>query len=355
MPILFDRRELLIGGFAASLVSPRTVLAGDSMSVPIADMHAHLFFFGSNTPAKWPLRKTMARGGVTLAAWSIVGDVPWIRPTKSGLKQVATPKAGEASAWFRDELKRVKRHLDEQELKIVKEPQDVGRAQAGEPHVVLAVEGASFLDDDPDMLTFAYDEGVRHVQLVHYIRNTLGDFQTGKVENDGLTTRGTDIVSACNRLGILIDLAHCTPAAVTQALAVSKVPMVWSHGSVSRDANGQTSKVAWKARQLPLPEARAIAQKGGVVGLWPLRSDVGGSVAAYADRLTQMADWLGEDHVGFGTDMNAISNPAIRHYGDLRSVLDYWAERGVDAARIRKIAIENYARVLKQALGSRES
>lgn len=49
---------------------------------------------------------------------------------------------------------------------------------AGEPHMVLAVEGASFLDDDTDMLDFACDEGVRHVQLAHYIRNTLGDFQT---------------------------------------------------------------------------------------------------------------------------------------------------------------------------------
>lgn len=68
-----------------------------------------------------------------------------------------------------------------------------------------------------------------------------------------------------------------------------------------------------------------------------------------------MADWLGEDHVGFGTDMNAISNPAIRNYADLRRVVDYWQSNGVGEARIRKIAGENYARALKRALQSRDS
>ena len=64
-----------------------------------------------------------------------------------------------------------------------------------------------------------------------------------------------------------------------------------------------------------------------MVGLWALRSDVGATPEAYADRLSEMADWLGEDHVAFGTDMNALSGPAITDYADLRRVVEHWERR----------------------------
>ena len=65
-------------------------------------------------------------------------------------------------------------------------PDDVDSALKGQPHVVLAVEGASFVDADPSQIKRAYDLGVRHLQLVHYIKNPLSDFQTEKPEHDGL-------------------------------------------------------------------------------------------------------------------------------------------------------------------------
>ena len=109
-----------------------------------------------------------------------------------------------------------------------------------------------------------------------------------------------------------------------------------------------------QARQLSLEDAKAIAAKGGVVGLWALRSDVGQTLEAYADRLSEMADWLGEDHAAFGTDMNGLIGPLVTSYADLRRVVDYWERRQMGEARIRKLAIENYARVLRQALASRQ-
>jgi microsomal dipeptidase-like Zn-dependent dipeptidase len=91
-----------------------------------------------------------------------------------------------------------------------------------------------------------------------------------------------------------------------------------------------------------------------VVGLWALSSDVGGAPAAYAERLSEMAEWLGEDHVAFGTDMNALRAPAIASLADLRRVVEHWQQRQVPETRIRKIAIENYARVLRQAMAARQ-
>ena len=168
-------------------------------------------------------------------------------------------------------------------------------------------------------------------------------------------TSGAASCSECNRLGILVDLAHCTGEAVTAALAVSKVPMVWSHSSVTRWRTPHWSMPAWQARQLTVGTARAIARQGGVVGLWAVRSDVGQSIAAYADRLAEMADLIGEDNAAFGTDMNGLINPVISSFADLQRVVDHWDGRNIGEPRIRKLAIENYARVLKQAFAARQA
>ncbi len=162
------------------------------------------------------------------------------------------------------------------------------------------------------------------MQLVHYIENPLGDFQTEAPQHDGLTELGLQVVKECNRLGILVDLAHCTDTAVRQALEASSQPMIWSHSSVTRTRTPNWKMPVWQARQLSFDTAKLMADKGGVVGLWPMRSDVGATPEAYAQRLWELAEWLGDDHAGFGTDMNAISRPAIASYADLQKVVRYW-------------------------------
>jgi membrane dipeptidase len=304
-----DRRRFLKAGLAASLLPAARGQA--RASTLVADMHFHLFFRGANAAPSRDLGKEMAEGKATLAAWSLVGDIPWLGRSQRGFVQKGVPGRGEAVRWFRAEIDRIKRYAAAQSLKIVRTPADVDRALAGDPHIVLSVEGATFVDDDLSQLGAAYDAGIRHLQLVHYIRNTIGDFQTERPEHRGLTDFGRRVVEECNRLGVLVDLAHCSDAAVHGALAASAAPVVWSHSSVARGRAPHWSMPAWQARQLSLATARAIAAKGGVVGLWAVRADAGGTVGAYAERLSEMADWLGEDHAGFGTDMNGIANPVI--------------------------------------------
>jgi membrane dipeptidase len=346
-----DRRGLILGGAAAAVTPLAVSLAGDSSSsIPIGDMHAHLFFIGPKPASRYPLAKTMADGNATLVSWSLVGDMPWIRPTPQGLRQKGAPKTGESTKWFKEEIARVKQHAKEQKLKIVTTPADIERAVGGEPHVVLSVEGASFLDDGMDGVAMAYEAGIRHIQIVHFVRNKLGDFQTEPPEHSGLTETGRKVIAECNRLGILVDLAHCTSSAVKQALEVSTAPMVWSHSSIAKRGVA-ARKVGWQVRQLALDDAKAIAAKGGVVGLWGLRSDVGSTVESYGDRVLEMAKWIGDDHVAFGSDMNAVANSPVATYADMRRVVRY-LQRQTDSARVRKIAIGNYARVLRRAMES---
>ena len=355
MTALLNRRSVLSGLLAGTVVKLSPAIAADGKAIPIGDMHAHLFFIGPKPASAQPLARNMASGAASLVSWSLVGDLPWIRRTPNGLRQVGAPKPGSASEWLEAELARVKAHIAEQRLEVVSTPADLDRALAGEPHVVLSVEGASFLDDGIAGLVQAHDAGIRHIQLVHFVHNSIGDIQTDEPRHGGLTDFGRQVIQECNRLGILVDLAHGTPELVRQALEVSSAPMVWSHSSVVKNDMPLRTRAAWQARQLGLNEARAIASAGGVIGLWALRSDVGSTVESYADRVMELASLLGDDHVGFGTDMNALSRSPISTYADLRRAVTYMEKRGVDRACLQKIAIGNYARVLRLAMEAARS
>ena len=341
-----NRREFL----ASALAGPLLLARGAQAQSPIflGDMHFHSFFAQSKYHLR-PLAQSLASGGTTLAAWSLVGDLLWF--DVKTYKQKSVPKTGEALGFFQRELGRIKEHLAQQKLKILRAPEDVDLALRGQPHVVLAVEGANFIETDFRGLKSAYDLGLRQLQLVHYTRNTLGDIQTEAPVHQGLTPLGKQIIGECNRLGILVDLAHSSEAAVADALATSRVPVVWSHGSVRRGPPAATSAAVWRRRQLSLDSAREIARNGGVVGLWALTVDVGTTIEAYADRMLELAEWLGDDHVAFGTDLNGLGPyNVLSGYGDLRRIVDRWQRQGIDEKRIRKFAIGNYARVLKAAL-----
>ena len=137
-----------------------------------------------------------------------------------------------------------------------------------------------------------------------------------------------------------------------QALKISTAPMVWSHSSVTRaKAPGKTS--IWRARQLSMEAAKALASQGGVVGLWALSADVGSSVEAYAEKMLELAGWIGEDNVAFGTDLNALANPAIKSYADLQRVVSLWRKKRIPEDQVQKLAIGNYARVLQKAFSAR--
>jgi len=344
------RRHFLATGLAAAL-SPTSAWAEIRPPVLVGDMHFHLLFVGPRPAPSRALAQEMAAGRTVLAAWSLVGDQPWLTIGRRGFMQKGTPAGREAVTWLQSELDRVKTYIAAQGLRIIAAPADVDRALKGEPHIVLSVEGATFVDGDLTQVQAAYDAGIRQIQLVHYIRNSIGDFQTESPDHGGLTAFGRSVVAECERLGILVDLAHCTAESVRDALSVAKKPMVWSHSSVAQGgASPRWTMPAIKARQLTPATARAIAAGGGVVGQWAVRSDVGQTPAAYADRLTGLADLLGEDHAAFGTDMNGIANPVIANFADLQRVVDHWHGRGLTERRIRKLALENYARVLKLAL-----
>lgn len=323
-----------------------------AIDLPIADAHTHIdlfspwrsFFFRS-------LKTQMENSGVMLLSWNIVGDGPWIGREPGGLKQRRVPQSGEQAIELRKSLGSMRAYLTRFGLGYVQTPADIDAARSGTPHVVIAVEGAGFIADGLELVNRAYGDGLRQLQLVHYVRNALGDFQTEPPEHRGMTALGVTAIQLCNRLGILVDLAHATNPVIDKALDVSAAPVIWSHSAIT------TTQYTWQqssslSRRLHLDYAKKIAQRGGAVGLWSLKSTVGSSTAGYADELMRMIDAIGPEHVMIGTDIDGISKngSAMEGLGDLRKVANLLRERGVDNKTLGGICFENYARCLRAAM-----
>lgn len=345
------RREFALLA-AASLAGPAAAQAPEPMRRPLlADMHSH---YGMFLPRLFgmDLARHMRGNGIALLAWAVVDDRRWISANGT-LRQVAQPRPGEIAGYWNTLVTGYEARLAEWQLAKALTPADVDAALAGEPRVLLACESANFLEGDPARLADAHARGVRHLQLVHYIRSPLGDHQTAEPAQGGLTPLGAQVVAECRRLGIVVDLAHGTPALVDAALDASDAAPVWSHSWVS-PAGGTHADPGYIARSLSPAQARKIAGRGGVVGLWCLRSSSGypvNSKRTYADEILRMCELLGPEHVAFGTDMEGVwPNRMMNDYDDLRDVAEDLLRRGVAAATLEQVFIGNYARIVRQCM-----
>jgi len=324
----------------------------------VADMHSHYGMFLPR-PFGLDLARHMRDNGISLLAWAVVDDRKWIS-ANGALRQVAEPQPGDIWAYWQGLVQEYEAKLAQWKLAKALVPADIDRALAGEPLVLLACESANFLEGRPERLAQAHALGVRHLQLVHYIRTPLGDHQTAAPQHGRLTPLGAEVVVQCKRLGVVVDLAHGTPSLVDGALDASDAAMVWSHSWITPNG-GSPSDPGYVARSLGLSLARKIATRGGAIGLWCLRlgNDPAypvNSKSTYADEIMRMCDLVGPEHVAFGTDIEGVwPNRMLNDYADLRDVADNLARRGLPEATLHNIFIGNYARIVKAAMNKRET
>ncbi len=159
----------------------------------------------------------------------------------------------------------------------------------------------------------------------------------------GLTAFGAEVIRECNRMGIVVDVAHGTYELVKRAAATTTKPLVLSHTSLTE------RPVAWTRRILP-DHARAIAATGGVIGIWPVAAYFP-NIVAYADGMAKMAEIVGVDHVGLGTDLlGLVGASALPGYADLPQLVAALRTR-FNAAETDKILGGNYRRVFDASLG----
>ena len=264
---------------------------------------------------------------------------------------------------------------------------DIERAQKqGKIASLIGMEGGHSINSSLATLRMMYRLGARYMTLTHSLNVPWADSATDTPKLDGLSPFGEDVVREMNRLGMLVDLSHTSPATMADALRVSTAPVVFSHSS----ARALTDV----ARNVPDDILRQMPKNGGVVMVTFVPGFVSQQVADYNTRenaertrltaelkdntaavtsgveawraknpaprasLLQVADHIdhirkiaGIDHVGLGGDFDGITSVVV----GLEDVSTYPAlmaellRRGYTDEDIKKIAARNILRVMHGA------
>ncbi|MGQ0650190.1 MAG: dipeptidase [Gemmatimonadaceae bacterium] len=262
---------------------------------------------------------------------------------------------------------------------------DIRRERArGRIASLLGIEGGHTIANSLGALRAYYDLGVRYMTLTHFHTNDWADAATDTARHDGLTPFGREVVREMNRLGMLVDISHVSPATMTDVLATVEAPVLFSHSSARALTN--------HTRNVPDSILRRLPQNGGVVMVAfippfvsePARrwseeldprltaatadsqwqrltreyvSEKGpaprATVRDVADHVEHIRKVAGIDHVGIGADFYGAegAEDLVQGLEDVSKYPSLFAElvrRGWTDAELRKLAAENLLRVFRQ-------
>jgi membrane dipeptidase len=384
---------------AIVLLAPlATDAQGDLMSRARA-LHKQVPLVDGHNDYPWALREAnvnldLNRLDIRMPQPRLMTDIPRLRAGGVGAQfwSVYVPTALQGQAAVRATLEQIdvvhrmmKKYPDTFELGA--STADVQRIFAsGRIASLIGMEGGHSIDNSLPALRMFHRLGARYMTLTHSSNVRWADSATDKPVLGGLSRFGEEVVREMNRLGMLVDLSHTSPATMEDAIRVSEAPVIFSHSS----ARGLHDH----ARNVPDAVLRLLPKNGGIVmvtfvpaflsaevNAWEGRSvpilqllrskypNDEGRVRAGLDawrqanpqpkvNLTVVADHMehvrktaGADHVGIGSDFDGITSTPV----GLEDVSTYPAltaellRRGWPEDDVKKALGLNALRVLARA------
>jgi len=264
---------------------------------------------------------------------------------------------------------------------------DIERAhKQGKIASLIGMEGGHSINSSLAVLRMMYRLGARYMTLTHSLNTPWADSATDDPKLDGLSPFGEQVVQEMNRLGMLVDLSHVSPATMSDALKISTAPVIFSHSS----ARALTDV----ARNVPDEILRDLPRNGGIIMVtfvpgfvspevaeWNKRETaertrLSGTIGADQDAinkaldvwrnanpaprasLIQVADHIdhikkiaGIDHIGLGSDFDGITSVPVglEDVSTFPMLIAELFRRGYTDDDVRKIASRNILRVMRGA------
>ena len=235
--------------------------------------------------------------------------------------------------------------------------------------LLITMEGVEPLGTDLELLRVFYELGVRAIGLTHARRNAAGDggiFAPSGSARDGLTAFGRDVVQACEALGVIVDLAHISPAGFDEILAITTKPPIISHTNARKYYDIE--------RNITDEQIKMIGERHGVIGVnavlvSPKKEE--STLDRYIDHIEHVADLIGIDGVGIGFDFFEFIYrqwtdsakkelavkfttphfiPDLSNHSHARNLIRRLIERGFSDENIEKILRGNWIRIFKELL-----
>jgi membrane dipeptidase len=316
----------------------------------------------------------LAAGGVGAQFWSV-----YVPPALAGEAAVA------ATLEQIDLVRRMIRRYPGQ-LELALTADDVQRIFAtGRVASLIGAEGGHSIASSMGVLRALYALGVRYLTLTHNANVPWADSATDQPRAGGLTGFGRAVVGEMQRLGMLADLSHVSPATMGDALDVAEAPVIFSHSSALalcdhprnvpdgilarlRD-NGGVCMVtfvssfvspecwAWE-RELTAEMERRGADpwelsardrvRGELAAVSPLPRATLAQVAGHIEHVREVA---GLDHVGLGGDFDGTDQlpDGLADVSCYPALLGELLARGWSEEDCAKLAGGNILRVMQEA------
>jgi microsomal dipeptidase-like Zn-dependent dipeptidase len=232
-------------------------------------------------------------------------------------------------------------------LRVIRTRGDLDRFladRARDPKLVaalLGIEGLHVLEGQLANVDVLFAAGFRMMGLAHFFDNEVAGSAHG-AEKGGVTALGRQVIARMEALGIALDLAHASPIAVDDALALATRPLVVSHTGVQGTCPGP--------RNLSDDQLRRIAGQGGVVGIGFFPGAVCGTEVADVVRAALYAQKVaGAGAVAFGSDWDGATSTPFDAAGVAR-LSEGLLAAGMSESDLRALAGDNALRVLRTTL-----
>jgi membrane dipeptidase len=234
---------------------------------------------------------------------------------------------------------------------------------------VITMEGIEPLGDDLDLLRAFYELGVREIGLTHARTNAAGHggiFAASGSSPEGLTPFGRDLVRECEKLGVIVDLAHINPAGFKEIVDLTTKPLIVSHTN--------SRKFYDVERNISDEQIKMIGERRGVIGINSVLvspEQKGSTLDCYVDHIEHVANLIGIDCVGIGFDFFEFIYrqwpeskkkwmaeklttphfiPDLTNHSHAKNLTRRLIERGFSDSDIDKILRGNWLRIFKEIL-----
>ncbi len=342
-----DAKENRVLGAAPYSVSEQARRVHDAAFV--ADLHADSLLWrrdlrSRNSRGHVDLPR-LREGGVDLQVFSVVTKVSRVRNydantgDRDSLPLLFMAAWRPPATWFDpkaralSQARELHRLAETTDLSLVLRRSDLS---PGGIKGLLSLEGMHGLKSKADLAEL-HSAGFRMMGLVHFFDNEVAGSAHG-VEKYSLTEFGRSLIPLMESLGITIDLAHASPAALEDLLNIATKPVVVSHGGVQGTCPG--------ARNLSDAQLLRIAQNGGVVGIGYWKGAVcDASVAGIVAAMRHVIAVAGIDHVALGSDFDGTITSPFDTTG-LPMLTEALLDAGLSREDVAKVLGGNVRRVL---------
>lgn len=257
----------------------------------------------------------------------------------------ATARVLEMMAKFYEEIEN-----SEGKIKIVNDSRDIVNAKKeGMLAALMSMEGAEPIQHNPIIIRMFHKLGLRAISLTWNERNMLADGVGESRAQSKLTELGLKTLEEIQKTRIILDVSHLSDSCFWDVIENFNRPIIASHSNARA--------ICSHRRNLTDEQLKAIAEKGGVVGINFAPSFITNEGKATLDdvikHINYIVNLVGINYVGLGSDFDGISSTPIglEDISKLPNLTAKLLEYGYSKKDIKKFLGENFLRVIREVIG----